>query len=260
MPIDNKTLLRVRSIVGAGGGGEGGGGADPVIDTLSVTKNGTYTAPSGVDGYSPVTVNVPEPTGTKTITANGTHDVKDYASAQVNVPDTPAVTEALTVTENGTYTPDTGVDGFDSVTVNVAGSGGAIVETGTVTLAEDSAAEFPVELETKGYALPNIVIVYKKPESSTSGANAAASLASSVRLCLSQNKYEPNNYAACHFVYYTTGYNKGTSTFYHPYVTDRPTENVYVKSTIQETINLGRSSINFYAGTTYAYICIWEGK
>lgn len=35
-----------------------GQGADPVINPLSVTENGTYTAPSGVDGYSPVTVNV----------------------------------------------------------------------------------------------------------------------------------------------------------------------------------------------------------
>ena len=34
----------------------GGGGA--VIEPLSVTANGTYTAPSGVDGYSPVTVNI----------------------------------------------------------------------------------------------------------------------------------------------------------------------------------------------------------
>lgn len=33
-------------------------GSDPVINPLSVTENGTYTAPSGVDGYSPVTVNV----------------------------------------------------------------------------------------------------------------------------------------------------------------------------------------------------------
>ena len=34
-------------------------GSDPVIQPLSVTANGTYTAPEGVDGYSPVTVNVP---------------------------------------------------------------------------------------------------------------------------------------------------------------------------------------------------------
>lgn len=34
------------------------GGASPVIEPLEVTTNGTYTAPAGVDGYSPVTVNV----------------------------------------------------------------------------------------------------------------------------------------------------------------------------------------------------------
>ena len=34
------------------------GGGSAVIQSLSVTQNGTYTAPSGVDGYSPVTVNV----------------------------------------------------------------------------------------------------------------------------------------------------------------------------------------------------------
>lgn len=34
------------------------GGSSAVINPLSVTQNGTYTAPSGVDGYSPVTVNV----------------------------------------------------------------------------------------------------------------------------------------------------------------------------------------------------------
>ena len=38
------------------------GGGTPVIEALSVTTNGTYTAPSGVDGYSPVTVNVPSQT------------------------------------------------------------------------------------------------------------------------------------------------------------------------------------------------------
>ncbi len=35
-----------------------GQGSDPVIRTLDVTENGTYRAPEGVDGYSPVNVNV----------------------------------------------------------------------------------------------------------------------------------------------------------------------------------------------------------
>ena len=34
------------------------GGGSPNIQSLSVTTNGTYTAPTGVDGYSPVAVNV----------------------------------------------------------------------------------------------------------------------------------------------------------------------------------------------------------
>lgn len=34
-------------------------GGSATIESLSVTANGTYTAPSGVDGYSPVVVNVP---------------------------------------------------------------------------------------------------------------------------------------------------------------------------------------------------------
>ena len=39
------------------------GGGEPVIEALSITANGTYTAPDGVDGYSPVTVNVPQSGG-----------------------------------------------------------------------------------------------------------------------------------------------------------------------------------------------------
>ena len=34
------------------------GGGEAVVQPLSVTQNGTYNPPSGVDGYSPVTVNV----------------------------------------------------------------------------------------------------------------------------------------------------------------------------------------------------------
>ena len=70
------------------------GGGEPTIEPLSVIANGTYTAPSGVDGYSPVTVNV----------SGGS-----------------AVVEPLSVTQNGTYNPPSGVDGYAPVTVNVSG-------------------------------------------------------------------------------------------------------------------------------------------
>ena len=62
------------------------GGDAPVINPLSVTANGTYTAPSGVDGYSPVTVNVPQgitPTGNINITDTNVTDVTQYATATI---------------------------------------------------------------------------------------------------------------------------------------------------------------------------------
>ena len=63
---------------------ESGGGttpAEPIIEPLSVTENGTYTAPNGVDGYSPVVVNVPisegsiSPSGTKEIAENAIKEI-----------------------------------------------------------------------------------------------------------------------------------------------------------------------------------------
>lgn len=66
-------------------------GGKKVIQPLSVTANGSYEAPEGVDGYNPVKVAVP----------------------------TEAITEGLSVTSNGTYTPSVGVDGFNLVEVSV---------------------------------------------------------------------------------------------------------------------------------------------
>ena len=67
------------------------------------------------------------PSGTKTITANGTYDVSEFESAEVNVPTESGapVYQEKTVTENGTVLPDSGYDALSKVIVNVSDSGGA---------------------------------------------------------------------------------------------------------------------------------------
>ena len=56
------------------------------VDPISITSNGTYSAQSG-HAYSPVTVSVPTftPTGTLSITENGTYNVEAFAQAEVMV-------------------------------------------------------------------------------------------------------------------------------------------------------------------------------
>lgn len=102
------------------------GGA--VLEPLSVTQNGDYMPPTGTDGFDSVHVAVPAATlTTKSITQNGTYNASQdnadgYSSVTVNVSGGGgAVVQPLSVTQNGTYNPPSGVVGYAPVTVDVSG-------------------------------------------------------------------------------------------------------------------------------------------
>lgn len=95
------------------------------LGTKTITANGEYFADQdGLDGYSSVAVEVPEPViiPAKTITENGGYEASEegaagYASVSVDVQ--PNV-GTKTITENGTYSAGSeGLDGYSSVHVEV---------------------------------------------------------------------------------------------------------------------------------------------
>ena len=104
----------------------GGSGSEAIIESLSISANGVYTASSGVDGYSPITLDVPqkEPNiQNLAISANGTYtapaDIDGYNPITVNVPQKEPSIESLSITTNGTYTAPSGTDGYSPVVVDV---------------------------------------------------------------------------------------------------------------------------------------------
>lgn len=120
-----------------------GGGGSAVLEPLSVTANGDYTPEAGVDGFDEVHVSVPnsysasdegkvvsngalvaQTARSSQITQNGTYDTTLNNEVTVNVPGSSAVVQPLSVAQNGTYNPPSGVDGYAPVTVNVSGGGG----------------------------------------------------------------------------------------------------------------------------------------
>lgn len=103
--------------------GTGGGGITPT-GTKTITTNGKHD----VTAYATADVQVPipeAPSGKTTIsvTENGvsTHDVTDFAQAEVNVqvpmPAEPAGEKTITITQNGTTTED--VKAFATAKINV---------------------------------------------------------------------------------------------------------------------------------------------
>ena len=83
----------------------------------------TYTPGEMAGAIMEIETGYPEPTGSVSITENGTYDVKDVASAVVAVPTSEPVLQSKTAVRNGTVTPDAGYDGLSSVVVNVPSTG-----------------------------------------------------------------------------------------------------------------------------------------
>ena len=91
------------------------GGSRPIIVPKTLTANGTYSAGTdNADGYSPVTVNVPE--RVPVVTYQVEQGIDGFNPVTVNVP-IPTI-NSLNVTENGTYTAPSG-EAYDEVVVNV---------------------------------------------------------------------------------------------------------------------------------------------
>jgi len=95
--------------------------------SVTITENGTHdvTEKTSVVVEVPIPDGYIVPSGSETITANGEYDITEKASVVVAVPEPEITLQNKVITENGTYTADTGYDGLGQVTVNVASSGGS---------------------------------------------------------------------------------------------------------------------------------------
>lgn len=119
----------------------GGGGREPIVESIAIIENGTYTPNEGIDGFNEVNVNVPIPTFT---------------------------TEELSATANGEYTPTT--DGYTKVTVavptpepNLQSKNIEIAENGTQIISADEGYDglHNVEVRTNVPLTPQDVIVWR---------------------------------------------------------------------------------------------------
>lgn len=98
--------------------GQGGGGVKP-SGTLEISENGVYN----VYSYASASVDVhPSASLSETYISNGDYNITGEFNGGVITVDVSApqfVTETLNVSENGTYNPGQGVDGYSQVVVDV---------------------------------------------------------------------------------------------------------------------------------------------
>lgn len=100
--------------------------ANPVLQNITITQNGEYEADEGYDGLGVVNVNVPipsgyiKPSGTKTVTENGTYDIESYASVFVNIATSGgSLPERITALTTGEYIPSSDITGPTEIQHNL---------------------------------------------------------------------------------------------------------------------------------------------
>ena len=144
----------INAIAIANGGG--GSSKPPVVRQLDVTDNGTYTPSDGVDGFSPVNVNVQPPLQSKgvTITENGTSSIvadSEYyglADVGIEVNVQPSLqTKAIEITANGqsTIEADSEFYGLESVGLNVNVQPSLQTKSTTTTITENGTSTITLE-------------------------------------------------------------------------------------------------------------------
>lgn len=124
------------------------------------SKSGT-DVPLTIDGMADAVLGMElgiEPTGTKSITTNGTHDVAEYESAEVNVQPRLQYLNATPQTVETVLFPSSGYDGFSSVTLEAApledvmvepSTNGETITPGTGYYGIGAVTVFPPSLQTK---------------------------------------------------------------------------------------------------------------
>ena len=246
---------------------------EAVLEPLTVAANGNYTPAEGVDGFSDVSVNVPERvpvTESLSVTENGTYEptegIDGYDKVTVNVPATVPDIEPLTVTANGTYTASG--DGFNPVTVNVPIPIDPNICEGEFTASETGV--LTIDTGYDGSKHPKMITAYAEGGIMSSDfASQCRANAINAFALLKYNNSNPNygSSAAANMVYGTIINQSSASAFLsqstsgYPYSSASPTagKGTFIKMPDNKTIKLyisdegSESALFIPAGIRYKY-------